>query len=72
MSMVDKQTYHLHELQGEKIIPRIWSTSCEGKRAAPKGLRQCLYNAKWLDSLPQKRLKELEISKEPFALFVPT
>ncbi|KAK6984845.1 hypothetical protein R3P38DRAFT_3292187 [Favolaschia claudopus] len=70
MNLVDAQRQRFEELHnGTKSAPRE-RVQENGKRPAPKGLPECLYNSRWLGSLAPKALKELEVSKDVFALFV--
>ncbi|KAJ7202403.1 hypothetical protein GGX14DRAFT_370538 [Mycena pura] len=70
MRMVDVQTLRFQALHnGTKSAPRIRG-EMKGMRPAPKGLPKCLYSADWLALLSPNEVKELNVSKDVFALFV--
>ena len=70
MRMVDAQTLRFQVLHsGTKSAPRIRGET-KGTRPVPKGLPKCLYSANWLAELSPNQVKELNVSKDVFALFV--
>jgi hypothetical protein len=70
LRLVEKQT-DAFEKQHCRIYKALRvPTDDIGKSAAPKGLPECMYNGKWLNTLGPLQYEDLEVSEEAFALLV--
>ncbi|KAJ7642980.1 hypothetical protein DFH06DRAFT_1136958 [Mycena polygramma] len=70
LRLVDAQTAVFRKHQaGPEPAPRLKS-HVRGSSKAPCGLPKSLYNAEWLKKVTPAYLKELNVSKEAFELFV--